>query len=130
MELNRINRDTTQFRMRVEEQGSTVNIIRETPASGYVMHTDRNRLAQVIANFMTNALKFTTSGSITLGYKINKDNLYFYVSDTGTGIPEEKVGQIFNRFVKLQQEKSGTGLGLSICMTIIEKLGGEIGGRF
>lgn len=116
-----------QFRMRVAEQGSGVEIIRETPEPGYILHTDRNRLAQVVANFMTNAMKFTSNGSITLGYKINEDNLYFFVKDTGSGIPEEKQGRIFERFVKLENEKQGTGLGLSICQTIVRKLNGEIG---
>lgn len=52
---------------------------------------------------------------------------YFYVKDTGTGIPQEKLPHVFERFVKLKQEKNGTGLGLSICQTIVRKLGGEIG---
>lgn len=116
-----------QFRMRVREQGIAVEIIRETPVSGYMMQTDRNRLAQVVANFLTNAMKFTTTGSITLGYKANDDHLYFYVKDTGSGISPDKIGHIFERFVKLEQEKAGTGLGLSICQTIVKKLGGEIG---
>lgn len=62
-----------------------------------------------------------------MGCKPNGDGLYFYVKDTGTGIAKEKLGQIFDRFVKLEREKKGTGLGLSICQTIVHKLGGEIG---
>lgn len=128
VDVNQVMSDLEQqFRMRVKEQGVPVEVIRETPVTGYTMNTDRNRLAQVVANFMTNAMKFTSSGSITLGYRVNEDNLYFFVRDTGSGIPQEKVGQIFERFIKLEQEKTGTGLGLSICQTIVKKLGGKIG---
>lgn len=116
-----------QFRMRVAELGSKVQIVREAPEEEYTMHTDRNRLAQVVSNFMTNALKFTQEGSITLGFRPYEEGLYFYVKDTGTGIPQEKLPHVFERFVKLKQEKNGTGLGLSICQTIVRKLGGEIG---
>ena len=128
IDINQMMSDLEQqFRMRLAEQGSAVKVIRETPEARYVMHTDRNRIAQVVANFMTNAMKFTSEGSITLGYKAYEEGLYFYVKDTGSGIPKEKLGQIFERFVKLEQEKKGTGLGLSICQTIVHKLGGEIG---
>lgn len=116
-----------QFRMRLNEQGSAVQVICEVSQEGYVMHVDRNRLTQVIVNFMTNAIKFTEEGSITLGYTTNEDGFHFYVKDTGSGIPNDKQADIFNRFVKLEHEKKGTGLGLSICQTIIQKLGGKIG---
>lgn len=116
-----------QFRMRASDQGLGIDIIRETPVQRCTMYTDRNRLAQVVVNFMTNAMKFTSVGSITLGFKLKEAGLYFYVRDTGSGIPKEKQASIFERFVKLENEKQGTGLGLSICQTIIRKLGGEIG---
>jgi len=114
-----------QFRMRVAELGSGVQIVREASEKEYTMHTDRNRLAQVVSNFMTNALKFTQEGSITLGFRPYEEGLYFYVKDTGTGIPQEKLPHVFERFVKLKQEKNGTGLGLSICQTIVRKLGAK-----
>lgn len=116
-----------QFRMRLNEERSAVKIVREVSQSECMMYTDRNRIAQVISNFMTNAMKFTSEGSITLGYRSCESGLYIYVKDTGSGIPEEKVAHIFDRFVKLEQTKKGTGLGLSICQTIVRKLGGEIG---
>lgn len=116
-----------QFRMRMVDMGNRVQIVRETPEKVYTMHTDRNRLAQVVSNFMTNAMKFTSEGSITLGFRPIEDGLYFYVRDTGSGISREKLPHVFDRFVKLEQEKNGTGLGLSICQTIVHKLGGEIG---
>lgn len=128
VDINQMMSDLEQlFRMRVAELGSGVQIVREASEKEYTMHTDRNRLAQVISNFMTNALKFTQEGSITLGFRLYEEGLYFYVKDTGTGIPQEKLPHVFERFVKLKQEKNGTGLGLSICQTIVRKLGGEIG---
>lgn len=116
-----------QFRMRMADVGNQVQIVRETPEKVYRMRTDRNRLAQVVSNFMTNAMKFTSAGSITLGFRPYEEGLYFYVRDTGSGISREKLPHVFDRFVKLEQEKNGTGLGLSICQTIVHKLGGEIG---
>ena len=63
----------------------------------------------------------------TIGYEIRKDNMYFAVSDTGTGIAEENISRVFERFAKLDSFTQGTGLGLSICELIIKHLGGEIG---
>ena len=91
------------------------------------IHTERVRLSQVIMNFLTNAMKFTEKGSITFGYELRDNGLYFFVTDTGSGIPEEKLPHIFERFVKLNNFKQGTGLGLAICQSIVHKLGGEIG---
>lgn len=88
---------------------------------------DRNRLMQVITNFITNALKFTPQGHIRLGYTVNNKNIEFHVSDTGIGIPEASVKSIFDRFVKLNSFIHGTGLGLSICKSIIEQMEGKIG---
>ena len=89
---------------------------------------DRNRLNQVLTNLTTNAIKFTESGGITIGYTLQEDKtLRFYVTDTGCGIPPEKRQEIFTRFVKLDSFAQGTGLGLPICQTIVNKLGGEIG---
>lgn len=92
-----------------------------------IIEEDQNRLSQIITNFITNAIKFTYSGEIHLGYKIESDRLYFYVKDTGIGIEPEKVDHIFDRFVKLNSFAQGTGLGLAICRMIVEKIGGEIG---
>ncbi len=89
---------------------------------------DKNRLNQVISNFINNALKFTFTGSITLGYYLQADGyLRFYVRDTGMGIPKDKVNAIFDRFVKLNTFVHGTGLGLSICKNLVEQMGGKIG---
>ena len=93
------------------------------------IETDGNRLNQVITNLLTNAIKFTDKGGITFGYTLEKEEnmLRFYVTDTGCGIQEDKVGTVFNRFVKLNSFVQGTGLGLSICQMIVEHMGGKIG---
>ena len=89
---------------------------------------DKNRLNQVISNFINNALKFTSSGSIMLGYYRQTDGyLRFYVRDTGMGIPKNKINSVFDRFVKLNSFVHGTGLGLSICKSLVEQMGGTIG---
>ncbi len=88
--------------------------------------TDANRLSQVLSNLITNASKFTKKGYIRIGYVLRGDKIEFYVEDTGSGIPEEKLGAIFDRFTKLNSYMVGTGLGLSICKMIVEKLGGDI----
>lgn len=90
-------------------------------------HIEKNRLSQLIINLVTNAIKFTTEGSIRFGYKRQKDELYFYVADTGCGIPKDKQDSIFGRFVKLNSFAQGTGLGLSICRTLVDNMGGKIG---
>ena len=93
-----------------------------------VIDADKNRIMQVLSNFMTNALKFTTKGSITLSYTLNDDGqVRFCVTDTGKGIPAEQCHDIFNRFVKLDSFVQGAGLGLSICQSLVERMGGKIG---
>lgn len=90
--------------------------------------SDRNRLHQVISNFVNNALKFTEEGNIRVGYdQLDEAHLRFYIADTGIGIEPEMQNEIFERFVKLNSFVHGTGLGLSICRSIVEQLGGEIG---
>lgn len=90
------------------------------------IQTDGNRITQVLFNFMSNAIKNTREGIITLGLSLEGDWVRLYVSDTGCGIPEDKLPLIFNRFEKLNDFVQGTGLGLSICKNIIERLGGRI----
>ena len=94
----------------------------------YHLLIDKTRVTQVIINFINNALKFTTSGSVCLGYQlVDEHNIKFYVRDTGMGIPDDKLGAIFERFVKLNSFVRGTGLGLPICKSIVEQMGGTIG---
>ena len=79
--------------------------------------SDKNRLYQVLLNFVTNALKFTSEGSITIDYKIDGNEVKFSVQDTGMGVEPEKQEAIFTRFVKLNSFIPGTGLGLPICQS-------------
>lgn len=115
------------FRLRLEEADSPVKIDFNPQLPVCCIYTEKNRLSQVLSNFLSNALKYTTEGSITLGYELRDKGMYFYVTDTGTGIPSEKIGKVFERFTKLDAKRQGTGLGLSISQTIVRKLGGEIG---
>lgn len=97
-------------------------------ADSYIIETDVQRLQQVMINLLSNANKFTTSGSITLAFEEDEahENLIFSVTDTGTGIPEEKQQKVFERFEKLDEYVQGTGLGLAICKITINMLGGKI----
>lgn len=89
---------------------------------------DRERLIQVLTNFLNNATKFTESGSIKIGYYYvsEEEAVHIYVEDTGRGIPREEQQMIFSRFYKQNEFSQGAGLGLSICKVIVEKLGGKI----
>lgn len=127
-DVNQIMRELEEiFRLRLEEADSSVRIVFEPCLPVCFIHTEKNRVSQVLSNFLSNAFKYTKEGSITLGYKVREDDIYFYVQDTGAGIPAGKVDKVFERFMKLDAKKQGTGLGLSISRTIIKKLGGEIG---
>lgn len=117
------------LQMQQKNQHPGVQILFTEKEPCCVINTDRLRLSQVIINLMNNAMKFTAEGSITLGYRLNgqKNELYFFVKDTGIGIPADKAEKVFERFVKLNSFVKGTGLGLAICRVIIERLGGTIG---
>ena len=115
------------FQMRINDAGGKVQIIAEPSLSSCLIQTDRNRVAQVISKFVGNAIKFTREGNIRIGYEAKDTELYFYVKDTGTGIPAEKLSNVFGRFVKLNKDQKGAGLGLSISQTIVGKLSGQIG---
>ena len=103
-----------------------VDLVYDGDKKGFIINNDRNRLAQVFTNLLTNAIKFTNSGEIRFGYTVNDNVIECFVKDTGIGIPEDKLSSIFDRFTKLNDFAQGTGLGLSITKSIIEKLGGTI----
>lgn len=94
-----------------------------------VMKIERRTVTQVMTNFINNAIKFTTQGSIVLGYRVSPDGngMTYYVRDTGCGIPKEDCSRIFQRFVKLNDFAQGTGLGLSISEMLVKKQNGSIG---
>ena len=99
----------------------------EAGADDFCFIGAKNRIHQVISNFVNNAIKFTAEGFITVGYLLRNDEIEFYVQDTGIGIDLEMQSRIFGRFVKLNNFIHGTGLGLSICHSIVQQLGGRIG---
>lgn len=125
VDLNALLSDIEQSSRLKASEGVQVSFVEKVPHC--VVMTDKNRLSQVVTNFINNAIKFTPEGNIFFGYRRKDNNLYFYVSDTGCGIESEKKDMVFNRFVKLNSFAQGTGLGLAICQMIIKKLGGEIG---
>ena len=110
------------------KHSSNASILFETEVDKLVLHTDENRLRQLLINLLINATKFTKEGHITLSISVDKqgENALFAVTDTGCGIPLEKQKSVFSRFEKLNENVSGTGLGLSICQSIIHRLGGDI----
>lgn len=105
---------------------SQVKLFCNLPYKRYIIHSEKNRLIQVITNLLNNAAKFTSEGSITIGYEVIPNGLSFYVSDTGKGIDKENLNHVFERFAKFDKFVPGTGLGLSICQMIVNKLGGEM----
>jgi signal transduction histidine kinase len=114
------------FRLRNKKSGICICYHRRTTECA--VKADRNRLVQVMMNLMNNAVKFTGEGSIEFGFDVREDGfLHFYVTDTGCGIPEERLEEIFGNFVKLNSFVQGTGLGLTICRAIVERMGGKIG---
>ena len=103
-----------------------VELLLDLPAADTIITTDPLRLKQVINNLINNAIKFTSKGAITLGYRQNNDQVSIFVKDTGTGIDEDKINRIFERFYKGDNFVQGTGLGLAISHTIVEHLKGTI----
>ena len=114
------------MRLRLKKETVTLTFTERLPEC--TLYTDKNRLIQLISNFVINAIKFTQTGSIRMGYRLkDADTICFYVSDTGCGMSEEQCKHVFERFVKYNPFVQGTGLGLSICQMIIDRLGGTIG---
>ena len=106
----------------------SVDLICEDSVQSIIMYSERQRIIQVMANLIHNAIKFTKSGEIRFSCRMEgTDEVYFYVSDTGIGIPKEEQQEIFSSFKKLDREVPGTGLGLTLSQTIIQNLGGRAG---
>ena len=99
------------------------------PNMKVILNTDPNRVTQVFSNLISNALKHTSKGSITYGYRLINDGteVEFFVSDTGSGIAPEDLNNIFGTYVSRDAEnQNGYGLGLALCKTIVEKMDGTI----
>ena len=125
IDINALLSDIEQSSRLKAPEGVQISFVEKMPYC--IIMSDKNRLAQIITNFINNAIKFTKEGSIRFGYRHKDDKLLFYVRDTGCGIEPEKKDLVFNRFVKLNSFAQGTGLGLAICQMIVKKMGGEIG---
>lgn len=97
------------------------------PYASCVVTLDRNRMSQVITNFVTNAIKFTSQGHIKMDYLYVDGGIKVEVEDTGIGIESEKISKVFERFYKLNDFAQGTGLGMSICKAIMDAQNGKIG---
>lgn len=108
------------------QAASGVRVLADSPLPECLIHTSPNELMQVLTNFAGNAVKFTHRGEIRIGFEEKADEVELYVSDTGIGIPQEKLPNIFDRFVKVNEFSQGTGLGLAICKGIAERLGGRV----
>ncbi len=126
VDVRRLCRELIQgFSLKVPKE---VALVFDENLPQIIVEGDKNRITQVLANFMTNAMKFTNNGSITLAYEeIEGEMLKFSVRDTGIGISPEKLEEVFSRFVKLNAFAQGTGLGLSISQSLVEHMGGQIG---
>jgi signal transduction histidine kinase/PAS domain-containing protein len=111
-------------------QEPSVEFQSDNPCETLVISIDKSRIQQVITNFVTNAVKYTHQGHIRVGYRLEeregKQGLYVYCEDTGAGIPDDQLGRVFERFVKLNDYIQGTGLGLSICKAIVDRCNGDI----
>lgn len=91
------------------------------------LHTDKHKLMLILKKLLSNALRYTEKGEIHFGYQsLYPVSVQFYVSDTGNGIPKDKLGHIFERFLQLNEFEPGTGLGLSICKGLVTAMGGTI----
>lgn len=124
-ELCRTLNNTFKFRC-----PDTVNMVWEEPNMTVMLNTDGNRISQVFSNLISNALKHTTQGRISYGYRLINDgqDVEFYVSDTGSGIDPQDIDNIFKTYVSKDADfiQNGFGLGLPLSKIIVEKLGGTI----
>lgn len=120
----------TFFKPEVETKGMSLVLNNSLSAREAVIYTDREKLYAVLTNLVKNAIKYSNKGQIEFGYKLKDRFLEFYVSDTGIGIPKDKLVSIFDRFVQVDIADSlarqGAGLGLSITKAYVEMLGGKI----
>ncbi len=121
-----------ETKKKINKEHIEINLNKSSFKENFYLKTDPYRFRQIMINLMDNALKYTETGSVNFGYEIFDDTklVEFYIKDTGIGIPEEKQKEIFQRFSKIETDKSklyrGTGLGLTITQNLIERLGGTI----
>lgn len=118
------------FKLEAKQKGIELLFVYPLKDKDSIIKTDREKVYAVLTNLIKNALKFTSEGSITIGYEVVNDTLQFFVQDTGIGIPESHLSAVFDRFKQVDSELTsgieGSGLGLSIAKAYIELLGGSI----
>lgn len=126
-DLNQLLMDVAdKFADKSKDTGVKIEV--EAMADTVQPFTDRNRLREILNQYMDNAMKFTTKGTVTLGYQVNDGLLRVWVRDTGKGIPANHCNDhIFERFVKIDDFVPGSGLGLSICRSMALSIGGKVG---
>ena len=114
------------YELHVKSVKPEVRLVLDEVDSQLCIQGDWERISQILVNLITNAIKFTSVGEIHFGFQKKADMVQFYISDTGKGIPAERVATIFQRFGKIDDFVQGTGLGLTICRMLVEKMGGRI----
>ena len=126
-DLNQLLMDVVdKFADKSKETGVKIEV--ETMDDAVKPYSDRNRLREILNQYMDNAMKFTSKGVVTIGYQTNNKRLRIWVRDTGKGIPANHCNEhIFERFVKVDEFVPGTGLGLSICRSLALSIGGKVG---
>lgn len=105
---------------------SGVELLTNYPAHDSLVELDKLRIKQILSNFLSNALKNTTTGHVEIFYEVDHQSVRIGVKDTGRGIPQNMLEKIFERFEKLDSFAQGAGLGLPICKLIVEKMNGRI----
>ena len=120
----------TFFKPEAYEKSLQLSFFNALPAKDAIIKTDREKIIAILTNLVKNAIKFTSKGSIKFGYERKDNYLEFFVTDTGIGIPKNKMAAIFDRFVQSDMDDAkafqGAGLGLSISKAYVEMLGGQI----
>lgn len=112
----------------LEKKKSNLKLILDIPQK-ITIHTDEFRLEQILMNLVSNAIKFTDTGYIKIGYTLKPKDIEFYIKDTGIGLNPEEQKQVFNRFTQIHDENkltTGTGLGLALCNSLSKLLKGEL----
>lgn len=113
-----------------DEKGLAFKISELAPKEKCKVYTDKEKLISVLTHLLKNAIKYSADGTIEIGVSLEKGHYRFSVKDDGIGIPEERIENIFERFVqadiRLSRAHEGIGLGLSISKAYIEMLGGNI----
>lgn len=117
------------FRPLVESDA--VSLVLDEPHGLERLYSDTGKLAQILRNFISNALKFTTQGEVRVSAEAVGDDALFRVTDTGIGMPEEQLASLFNDFSQLHsplhKRFRGSGLGLSLSRKLASLLGGTVG---